>query len=189
MKLSKENRAAFERFLELNVLVLNVKKFQLANAEAARKILKKHAKRTALPFPSASNLAALIPSPDPHIASLHHILVLAMSETLLPVIPHLQDYECLICTSIAFKPVRLACSHLFCVRCLVKMQKRGKAHCPMCRAATVIQADRTNVDYALLRFMLDWFPRESREKGKANEKESAEEQMKELGLDTNCVII
>lgn len=39
-----------------------------------------------------------------------------MAEILLPIIPHLDDYECLICASVAFKPVRLACGHLFCVR-------------------------------------------------------------------------
>ena len=95
-----------------------------------------------------------------NIASLPRTLVQAMSETLLPIIPHVDDYACLICTSIAFKPIRLFCGHLFCVRyvcfaaqcmrfmsliilrCLVKMQKRGKGNCPMCRAPTVLQADR-----------------------------------------------
>lgn len=30
----------------------------------------------------------------------------------------------------------------FAYRCLVKMQKSGKGNCPMCRAPTVLQADR-----------------------------------------------
>jgi hypothetical protein len=70
------------------------------------------------------------------------MLVQAMGEVLLPIIPHIDDYACVICTSIAFKPIRLHCGHLFCVRCLVKMQKRGKGNCPMCRAPTVLSADR-----------------------------------------------
>lgn len=155
----KESRDALENFLQLNVLLVNLKKvsvclgwmivcifntivqFQFANAEAARKILKKHAKRTALPFPvtrpdvpaktsqAESQLAPLIRSEQPGASaadiltliptattSLPHLLVQAIGETLLPIIPHLDDYSCLICTSIAFKPIRLTCGHLFCVR-------------------------------------------------------------------------
>lgn len=50
------------------------------------------------------------------LPSFPHMLVLAVGDILLPIIPHIDDYECAICTSIAFKPIRLACSHLFCVR-------------------------------------------------------------------------
>ena len=39
-----------------------------------------------------------------------------------------------------------------------------------------------NVDYALLNFMSDWFPRESRAKLRANEREAAQEELEELGL-------
>ena len=44
-----------------------------------------------------------------------------------------------------------------------------------------------NVDWALVNFMQDWFPVESEVKQKNNEKEAAEEQLQELGLDTGCV--
>ena len=44
------------------------------------------------------------------------MLVQAVGETILPIVPHIDDYECVICTSIAFKPIRLQCGHLFCVR-------------------------------------------------------------------------
>lgn len=93
-------------------------------------------------------------------------------------------------------------------RCLVKLQQRGKGDCPMCRAPTVLQADRGtlfhttfllfwvfyfftgNVDYALLNFMADWFPLESREKLSANEREVAREQLEELGLpDRGCLVM
>lgn len=59
------------------------------------------------------------------------------------ILPSLDDYACLICTSIAFKPIRLSCQHLFCVRCLVKMQRAGQAECPLCRSAVVLLADKS----------------------------------------------
>ncbi|KAJ7698869.1 SPX domain-containing protein [Mycena metata] len=184
-----QSRKALESFLQLNLFILNVKKFELANAEATRKILKKHTKRTALPATDSSNTTslALLPASD---TSLPRILVQELGTTLLPIIPSLDDYACLICTSIAFKPIRLSCGHLFCVRCLVKMQKRGNAACPMCRAPCVLLADRSNVDWALLNFMRDWFPEESTLKLKQNEREATNEQLEEMGLDPNerCIV-
>lgn len=71
----------------------------------------------------------------------------------------------------------------------------------MCRAPTVLDANEgafryflgrltrlangllfgcsANVDWGLLNFMEDWFPREAREKLKANEKEVVKEQLAE----------
>jgi hypothetical protein len=130
----KHSRAALETFLQLNMFILNVKKvrdrctttillsilqvlqFVHANREATRKILKKRTKRTALPLPCGESFpSGTLTIPD-ESASLPRILVQAICETLLPVIPHVDDYSCLICTSIAFKPIRLFCGHLFCVR-------------------------------------------------------------------------
>ncbi|KAF7979191.1 hypothetical protein HWV62_43114 [Athelia sp. TMB] len=111
----KPSHAALKMFMDLNLFILNIKKFQHANAEATRKILKKHAKRTALPFPTEEGPKGLALLPRASF-SLPRILVQAVGETLLPIIPHVDDYSCLICTSIAFKPIRLFCGHLFCVR-------------------------------------------------------------------------
>lgn len=89
------------------------------------------------------------------------------------------------------------------------MQKRGKANCPMCRAPTVLKADRcrwrvlfaitarwqyiyypANVDWALLNFMQDWFPIEAKAKLKNNEREAAQEELEELGLNSQgCTIM
>ncbi|KAJ6447875.1 hypothetical protein C8R45DRAFT_850636 [Mycena sanguinolenta] len=184
-----QSRKALQSFLELNLFILNVKKASLANAEATRKILKKHAKRTALPLTDSSNTTPLDLLPT-H-ASLPRILVQELGTTLLPIIPSLEDYACLICTSIAFKPIRLSCGHLFCVRCLVKMQKRGNDHCPMCRAPCVLVANRSNVDWALLNFMRDWFPEESNVKLRQNEKEASEEELREMGIDPDekCIVM
>lgn len=204
----KQSRVALQRFIEMNLFILNIKKFSEASSEATRKILKKHTKRTSLPLPSpfspktstaltTTNTTA-IPDSSPLLlfskfstTSLPRMFVQAIGETLIPIIPHLDDYACLICTAIAFKPIRLSCGHLFCVRCLVKMQKRNKGDCPMCRAPVVLSANGSNVDWALLNFMQDWFPVEAREKLKANEREASEEELRELGIDPNkaCVIM
>ena len=119
----------------------NPRQFNYASAEAARKILKRHAKRTALPFPpsfpreiiSAVGVAdvemptsttpasvghtshAQIPLPRRR-GSLPQFLIQAIGDVVLPIVPHIDDYSCVICTSIAFKPIRLSCGHLFCVR-------------------------------------------------------------------------
>ncbi|KAK0183552.1 hypothetical protein F5146DRAFT_1010306 [Armillaria mellea] len=126
----KNSREALESFLKLNMFILHVKKFQSANSEATRKILKKHAKRTALQLPDTTDHDFIIQSKS---LSLPRILVQAIGEIILPVIPPLDDYACLICTNIAFKP--------------------------------------------------DWFPLESKQKLKDNEKEAAREEMLELGID------
>ncbi|KAJ3717986.1 SPX domain-containing protein [Lentinula raphanica] len=193
----KQSHEALESFLNLNMFILNVKKLEQANAEATRKILKKHAKRTALPLPPGQDYyvqeMALIPRSKTN-SSLHtlpRVLVQALGETLLPIIPHVDDYSCIICTNLAFKPIRLGCGHLFCVRCLVKMQKRGQGDCPMCRAPTVLRADRSNVDWGLMNFMEDWFSEEAHEKLKASEKEATEEHLREMGFDPDqkCVFM
>ncbi|KAF7760277.1 hypothetical protein Agabi119p4_10953 [Agaricus bisporus var. burnettii] len=191
-----QSRTALEAFLQLNLGILNIKKFQLANSEAIRKILKKHTKRTALSLPldgfSSNTPPQLALIPQTRSFSLPHALVQAIGETLLPIIPHLDDYSCLICTNLAFKPIRLDCGHLFCVRCLVKMQKRGNGDCPLCRASSVLVADRSNVDWALMNFMQDWFPLEAKAKLKANEKEVLDEQLREMGIDptdSHCIIM
>lgn len=67
------------------------------------------------------------------------------------ILPSLDDYACLICTSIAFKPIRLGCGHLFCVRCLVKMQRAGKGECPLCRSQVVLLANKDSLDLQLMR--------------------------------------
>ncbi|TFK86301.1 hypothetical protein K466DRAFT_600460 [Polyporus arcularius HHB13444] len=199
----KQSRTALNSFMELNTFILNLRKFQYVTSEATRKILKKHAKRTALPLaPDLASPFTVSPEPSQHAVALARtprpsesltlslLLVQALTETLLPIIPHIDDYSCVICTSLAFKPIRLQCSHLFCVRCLVKLQKRGEQHCPMCRAPTVLIADRSNVDWALLNFMKDWFPGEARKKLQQNEREAAEEEMQELGLEMRgCLVM
>lgn len=237
--------SALEDFLRLNLALLDVKKFQRVNVEAARKILKKHDKRTALTASSdlgafvehqesmrattasvvagvgvsglvgipgnsitANNalvsshgaathpsLAALLPSSTSALisSSLPHILLSLMTTTLLPILPSIDDYSCAICTSVAWRPIRLDCSHLFCIRCLVKLQKQGKADCPLCRAKDVVaSADERNMDEATVKFLKAWFPKEVSEKSKENERDRHKEEMQELGFvgdNDKCVVM
>lgn len=133
LELSLVSRQALESFLQLNVYILDLKKvyagplgsprfltyslqFHHGNSEAVRKILKKHTKRTALPPLTLRSVEDLLPSLQLDSQSLPHTLVLALGAILLPILPHLPDYECLICTSLAYKPIRLDCGHFFCVR-------------------------------------------------------------------------
>lgn len=96
-----------------------------------RKILKKHSKQTALPIPASISeemitaVGSLRDASDSSSVKLFavgsralpRLLVQAIGEVLLPIIPLVDDHTCPICTSIAFKPIRLQCGHLFCVRC------------------------------------------------------------------------
>lgn len=46
-----------------------------------------------------------------------------------------------------------------------------------------------NLDMGLMNFMKEWFPVETKEKAKSNERESAEEQLAEMGFAPNSCIL
>jgi len=52
-----------------------------------------------------------------------------------------------------------------------------------------LTAPKANVDWALFNFMQDWFPVEAKEKLKANEREAADEELQEMGIDPQGCII
>lgn len=85
------------------------------------------------------------------LTTLPHALLTMFTDILLPIIPQIDDYSCIICGDIAWKPIALDCGHRFCVRCLVKMQKRGQDACPACRAPVVLKASKGKLSSCLMR--------------------------------------
>lgn len=118
------------------------------------------------------SLSALVPTSLSTTTqlSLPRILASILTKSLLPVLPSVDDYSCLVCTGLAYQPIRLRCDHIFCIRCLVKLQKRGDNHCPLCRAENaVLDADGDNVDYEMAEYLRTWFPQEVEEKIRENQ--------------------
>ncbi|KJF60682.1 uncharacterized protein CIMG_11925 [Coccidioides immitis RS] len=164
-KLGKNGRVVLESFLKINFVLLQSLKFQEINRIALRKILKKFDKRTALrAYPA-------IPLLEPLLArNVAKILCQTISQELLSIVPQITDYLCPICLSISFKPVRLRCNHVFCIRCLVIMQRAQQNQCALCRREVVMEATSDNLDQELLAFLSTVFPKETRIKQKENER-------------------
>lgn len=182
-----QSRALYNSFMALNFAILQQVKFRSMNQQAMDKILKKFDKRTAL---TAKTTFSRFMASDPFfIDGLAQAMYFAMASNVMAVVPQLDDYECPVCTSITIKPVRLSCSHVFCVRCLVKLQLSKENHCPICRRENVLQADSTNIDWALLNFLKMYFPVESRVKQKENEQENLRAQVAASGLDNKACVI
>jgi E3 ubiquitin-protein ligase BAH len=64
-----------------------------------------------------------------------------VSQDIVSVVPRVEDYTCPVCLSIAWLPVRLECKHVFCVRCVIKMQRERKRFCPLCRGDVIMKAN------------------------------------------------
>lgn len=173
---NKKSGVFLGQFLQVNLEILRLLRFREINKTAMRKILKKFDKRTSL---SASSSFPSFIASDPFLTShLAKALCFTIQNRLLTLIPQLDDYLCPICSSISVKPVRLECSHVFCVRCLVKLQREWKRFCPICRGDVVLKADSSNLDVGLWNFLRQYFPKEAREKQMENEKEVALEQFR-----------
>lgn len=177
----KESAAALSAFLHVNADILLNLRFQELNALATAKILKKFDKRTALevrprlgvtPAPASASVASATASSPLALlpASVARSACAQVGTAVLSTVPRLDDHLCPVCFSIAFRPVRLACSHVFCIRCLIVLQRQQKGRCPMCREECVLSADNTNIDEGLMRWLRRWFPEEVRQKQKDNEK-------------------
>lgn len=137
-KLGKDANAALQRFLGINSNLIRLIKFQEINKTALSKIMKKFDKRTALHARSTVS-DTLIKSPF-MAQNLAKATCFTISQELLNIIPQLNDYLCPVCFSISYKPIRLKCGHIFCIRCMVLMQREEKDHCPLCRQPVVLEA-------------------------------------------------
>lgn len=177
MKLLKKmhtnnSKAALKAFLKLNSSLLVFNQFYTVNQTAVTKILKKHDKRSGL---TASAEFPVFMQNDHFFASgMLEMVYDIINSRLITIIPQLEDYCCPVCYAVAWRPIRLACHHVFCVRCLIKAQRKRMLNCPVCRAEkAVANADATNLDIGLQNLMQTYFAREIKEKRKENEREQA----------------
>ncbi|KAG0375580.1 hypothetical protein BGX24_008923 [Mortierella sp. AD032] len=174
-----KSKIAFNSFFQLNSELITMKQFKELNQMAMTKILKKHDKRT--------NLSASLGFPK-HLQNepfyndnISKSLTYTIGNQLVSIIPQPDDYACPICMSVAWKPIRLNCKHVFCVRCLIKAQRKRMVHCPICRQAnSVVEADASNLDISMMNFLKLYFPKEIKEKRKESSKEQAVEEMEAL---------
>jgi hypothetical protein len=158
-KLRKASRVALEAFMRINSVLLQNLKFQEINRIALTKIMKKFDKRTAL---HARSVFPKFSSTEPFLAqSMAKAVSYTISEEILNIIPQLNDYLCPICLTIAYKPVRLRCNHVFCIRCLVVMQKARQGQCALCRANVVTEANSGASSSSAFWAITNWNCRES----------------------------
>lgn len=162
-----ESKVAFSRFVNLNLNLLKNLQFQELNKLAITKILKKFDKRTCLGV--SQTFRATVQSEGFLSRDVAKDVCAQMSQELVAVVPQLNDYLCPVCFSVAYRPVRLDCKHVFCIRCIVKIQRRNEKHCPLCRADVVMSASEDNLDRTLEKYMKKYFAKEVKEKQRANE--------------------
>ncbi|OAP58650.1 hypothetical protein AYL99_07740 [Fonsecaea erecta] len=168
LKLGKEANAALSRFLQINVNLLRLLKFQEINRTALSKIMKKFDKRTSLH--AKRSVAQSLTKTSPFMAEdLAKATCFTISEEVLSIIPQLNDYLCPICFTISWRPIRLRCGHLFCIRCMVIMQREEKDHCPLCREGVVMEATESNIDKTMVKFLKANFKDDVKEKQRQNE--------------------
>lgn len=186
----RRSKMAFFAFFTLNTELLKAMKYQRLNQLAIDKILKKFDKQTSL---TVKNSFPHLLSKQPFMnLSFASALYGVITERLVTVVPQLDDYDCPICFGLAYKPIKLACNHVFCVQCLISLQRDHKNDCPVCRAPVVLQADSSNVDWERLEFMERHFPKQAkqkfRERRKAIEHEKYAKVMAQYG-DQQCSVV
>ncbi|KAJ9134745.1 Transcriptional regulator [Pleurostoma richardsiae] len=163
------SRDAYSRFLKLNATLLQNLKFQEINQTAITKILKKFDKRTSLgvsrTFPTVINSRAFIAE------SVAKDICAVVTQELITVVPRFEDYMCPICLSIAWLPREL------------------KRQCPLCREGVVLEADLSNLDRDLEKFLRRYFRKETSEKQRANEIERGIELYGEAYEHSSCTVM
>lgn len=138
LKLDEDAKAALETFMKINFSLLQFLRYQDINRVALTKILKKFDKQTALH--AGTNVMQSLQKAPFMAQDLARATCYTISKELLEQIPQLDDYLCPVCFTIAYKPIRLRCGHVFCIRCMIVMQRAEKDHCPLCRGTVVMEA-------------------------------------------------
>ncbi|KAH7369916.1 SPX domain-containing protein [Rhexocercosporidium sp. MPI-PUGE-AT-0058] len=186
----KASHEALQQFVKINIGILQHLKFHEINQRAFSKILKKFDKRTNLG--AAKTFPKLIMSDTNMSDSMSKAVCAQVSQQLLQIVPQVEDYSCPICCDICWRPVRLNCKHLICIRCAVVLQKQMKRTCPMCREDVIMKADTDNIDRDLEKFLRKYFPKEVLQKQIANETAHGIEQFGPYYThpsESNCVVM
>ncbi|KAG0169633.1 hypothetical protein DFQ30_003471 [Apophysomyces sp. BC1015] len=176
---SQASKGAFKHFLSLNTELITIKHYQVLNQTAMTKILKKHDKRSGL---TASRSFPRFVGADRFFSpKLATMLCASIIEKLTAIVPQPDDYACPVCMNLAWRPIRLVCGHVFCVRCLIKQQRKNMNNCPMCRHPTAVRtASSLNLDVPMQNFLMMYFPKEIKQKKKDNEREQAIEDVEAM---------
>ncbi|CAH0037052.1 unnamed protein product [Clonostachys solani] len=162
-----QSQVAYDRFLRINANLLKMLQFQEINQLAVHKILKKFDKRTS--FGISKSFRSAIQSHQFMTGAIGRDVCAQMSQHLTNVVPQLNDYLCPICFMVAYRPVKLECSHIFCLRCIIKIQRSRESHCPLCRSDVVMKATIMNLDDDLAKYMKKHFPTEVSDKERHNQ--------------------
>jgi len=176
---TKKSQSLLKEFIQLNYDIVSIKRFYELNQTAVYKILKKHDKRTHLlaseGFPKFARDETFFKD------NIVRSLVYQISSRLLTVIPNPEEYYCPICREISYKPIRLDCGHLYCLRCLMKAKRLNIRDCPICRHTdAVYNANSSHLDSKLMQKLKEDFPREVKEKIIDSRNEKAREESEHL---------
>ncbi|OWB69089.1 metal ion binding protein [[Candida] boidinii] len=182
---------ALQNFNDLNANLLKISNFQILNSIALTKILKKFDKQT---FLNSKEIFPVVLANSNDVVELNKSvtkdLCYIIASRLLNLIPQIDDYTCPICCSVAFKPIKLDCGHVFCVRCLIKLQRKNDDRCPLCRGNVVLKADENNLDVSRMNYLKLYFPKETKQKQEENETEVLKEQFGTLyDENSKCIIM
>ncbi|KAL5121100.1 hypothetical protein ACEQ8H_000951 [Pleosporales sp. CAS-2024a] len=162
----KDHLRTLKTFMHINREILQGLRFGEINHSAMVKILKKFDKRTALGVKQTFPLQVEYPEFSEHLAK---AVCAQVNTQILSYIPQIDDYSCPMCMDLKWRPVKLRCNHVFCIRCLIVMQNKRQHNCPFCREPTVLNANSDNLDHELAAYLKKWFPEEVKAKQRYNE--------------------
>ena len=175
-------KQAAQHFLDLNLNILKIMHFQEMNARAMAKILKKFDKRTHLEgqvfvrnlrqqYPALLTNGKSAQPAGGFANSIARDLHAEIATKVLAIVPQIDDWNCPVCYSMAWRPVNLGCCRsVFCITCIIHLQDDGVKRCPVCNQETVLKADGRNIDFEAMDFLEKYFPMEVKKRQKENEK-------------------
>ncbi|KAI8059563.1 SPX domain-containing protein [Gongronella butleri] len=178
-RLSKGSKAALTQFLEFHNQFYQFQHFVCLNSLALTKILKKHDKRSGL---SASTVfVSFAQAHHNWLDGLDGAIFDLIQANVVSIVPQPDDYSCPVCFGLTWRPIRLECQHVFCLRCIIKAHRQRLYDCPVCRKEMAIgHADATFLDEELQTYLLAYFPREIQEKRRDNKHDQTRAEMHRL---------